>query len=111
MEFSEHEKNGVIVITINGDMVGGPGARQLTEQLRSHIQSGAKNFILNMEKVHFINSSGLGILIGGLSTVREGGGNLKLLNAGKKIIDLLRITKLEGVFEVYQSEEEALAGF
>ena len=111
MKFNVHMKEDVAVIAVEGEMVGGPDATQLSDKLRDLIEDGKTRVILDMERVDWMNSSGLGILIGGLTTVRNNGGDLKLLHLSKKLMELLRITKLRCVFEVYDKEDEAIASF
>jgi anti-sigma B factor antagonist len=111
MKFDLREKGGIVVISIEGKMVGGPDATLLSEKLHECVESGKKRFVLDMAQVDWMNSSGLGILIGGLSTVRNHGGNLKLANLGKKPRELLEITKLDRIFETYDKEDAALASF
>ena len=111
MKFDLREKNGVVIITVEGKMVGGPDATLLSEKLHEYIENRKNRFLVDMAKVDWKNSSGLGILIGGLSTVRNRGGNLKLLHVGKKPRELLEITKLDRIFEMHEEEEAAIASF
>jgi anti-sigma B factor antagonist len=111
MTFGIVQKSGVTVLTIEGKMVGGPDATSLAETLRSLIEKGQKSFVVNMKKVDWMNSSGLGILIGSLTTVRNHGGDFRLCCLGQKPRELLEITKLDCVFSSYPTEEEAVASF
>jgi anti-sigma B factor antagonist len=111
MQFSMKEKKGVTVITIEGKMIGGPDAALLSEKLHELIEKGQKRFVVNMEKVDWMNSSGLGILIGGLTTVRNHQGDFKLCCLGKKPKELLEITKLNKVFSIHAQEDEAIVDF
>ena len=72
---------------------------------------GQELAVLNLGEVSYIDSSGLGQLIGSYATVRERGGQMKLVNLQKKVVDLMQITKLLTVFETYNSETAALASF
>jgi anti-sigma B factor antagonist len=111
MKFELKEKNGIVIIVVEGKMVGGPDATLLSEKLHEYIEAGKNRFVVDMSKVDWMNSSGLGILIGGLSTVRSRGGSMKLLNVGKKPRELLEITKLDRIFEIYEQEDAAIASF
>ncbi|HHS12938.1 MAG TPA: anti-sigma factor antagonist [bacterium] len=111
MRIKTEESGSVVIITLEGDMIGGPDAARLADQFRVLIDQGKKRIIVNMSQVSYINSTGLGILIGGLTTVRNKGGELKLLKLEKKLRELLRITKLDCVFEIFENEEEAIASF
>jgi len=111
MTFGIVEKSGVVVLTIEGKMVGGPDAASLAETLHGLIEKGQKSFVVNMEKVDWMNSSGLGILIGSLNTVRNHSGDFRLCCLGEKPRELLEITKLDSVFSTYSTEEDAIASF
>jgi anti-sigma B factor antagonist len=111
MTFDFKEKGGVLVITMEGKMIGGPDATHLSQKLHELIEKGQKRFVVNMDKVDWMNSSGLGILIGGLTTVRNHGGDFKLCRLGKKPRELLEITKLDRVFSIHDQEEEAIVDF
>lgn len=111
MNFRVEETKGVVVISLEGEMVGSPVATLLTEKLHELIEEGKTRIVVDMERVHWMNSSGLGILIGGLTTVRNSGGDLKLACLGKKLQDLLRLTKLDRVFEAFKTTAEAVDSF
>ncbi len=111
MHFTIKEKSGVAVVTLQGDMVGGPDATLLSDKLHDLIQSERKHIVLDMAHVSYMNSSGLGILIGGLTAVRNSGGDLKLLHLAGKLKELLRITKLDCVFDIFDNEDEAVGSF
>ena len=111
MTISEREQNGIVIISLQGNMIGGPGATLLSEKLREHLKTDCKNFVLNMSQIEWMNSSGLGILMGGLTTVRQNGGHLKLAHVTDKIQELLRITKLNRIFDVFNDEAEAIESF
>ena len=87
-------------------MVGGPDATLLSEKFRELIAEGKNHILLDMKNVDYMNSSGLGILIAGVTTLRNSGGDLKLLNLVKKLQDLLQITKLHQIFDIYENEDE-----
>ena len=111
MKFSTKEKKNIVILTLEGEMVGGPDATLLTEKLRDLIHEGKTHIVVDMGNVNYMNSSGLGILIGGLTTVRNHGGDLKLLCLAKRLQDLLRITKMDRVFDIFEEEEEAIGSF
>jgi anti-sigma B factor antagonist len=83
----------------------------VTAKLRSLVQQGQKNLLLNLADVNYVDSAGLGAIVHAYATVKNQGGNLKLLNLTKRIRDLLSITKLLTVFESYDNEAEALKSF
>ncbi len=105
------EKENIVFITVNSQMMGGAVATDLKEKFHSLLKENKKNIVVNMNQVDRMNSSGLGILIGGLNSLRTAGGDLKLLDISTKVRELLRITKLDRVFEVYLNEAEAIESF
>jgi anti-sigma B factor antagonist len=111
MILNVQEKQGIVFIRLIGDVVGGPDATDLTERFHELIDKGKNRIVVDMTNVDYMNSSGLGILIGGLTTVRNSGGDLKLLNLKEKLEQILRITKLDQVFDLYDSEEEVVNSF
>ncbi len=111
MKFSVREQNGVTVLAPKGKIMGGPDSTELHEKLRDLIKGNAKKVTIDLSDVDWMNSTGLGILISGLTTMRNAGGELKLARVTDKIQSLLVITKLVTVFETHDSVEEAVASF
>ncbi len=111
MKFKTKEIKNITVIELNGDMIGGPDANALNDYLHELIAKNRKNVIVDLKGVNFINSSGLGMLISGLTTLRNSGGSLKLARASKKIENLLEMTKLHKIFENYKSVNDAVSSF
>ena len=101
-------KGDIVLIEIEENIVGGPDAISLNEEVRKLVDAGRKKFVLDMGCVEHINSSGLGILIASLNAVRQAGGDLKVANVGSRVLDLLKITKLNQIFESYKSVDEAV---
>jgi len=91
--------------------MGGPDAEKLNKTLHELIKEGKTNVVVNLSDVAFMNSSGLGMLIGGLTTMRRAGGDLRIANATDKIESLLVVTKLITVFQHFQSVDEAVESF
>ena len=111
MSFQTDERYNSVVISFKGNVMGGPDAVALNEKLHELIDAGKKNVIVDLGKVKFMNSSGLGMLIGALTTMRNGGGDLRLANATDKIQSLLIITKLVTVFQNFKSLDEAVKSY
>ena len=111
MKFKSKEQKGVTVISLEGNVIGGPDATVLNDQLHGLIDEKKTKVIVDLSRVDFINSSGLGLLIGGLTTMRKAGGELKLAGASKKIQNLLEITKLHKVFDIHKTLSDAVAAF
>lgn len=111
MEFKIKQEKGVTVISLKGKVIGGPDASELTRQLHGLIDQGKKQIVVDLGGVELMNSSGLGMLIGGLTTVRNAGGDLKLANASVKILSLFTVTKLSKVFTHFPSVKNAVESF
>jgi anti-sigma B factor antagonist len=111
MQFASKELQGVTVISLSGTVLGGPDANALNDQLRGLLDKQKTHVVIDLGDVNFINSSGLGMLIGGMSTMRKGGGELKLARASKKIQNLLEMTKLTTLFDVHQTVKAAVSAF
>ena len=111
MSFKVSEKYNCVVIEFKGNVMGGPDAVSLNETLHKLIDEDKKNIVIDLGKVKFMNSSGLGMLIGALTTMRKAGGSLVIANATDKIESLLIVTKLITVFKHFKSLDEAVASF
>ena len=111
MQFTAKELQGVTVISLSGNVLGGPDANTLNDQLRTLLDKKKTRVIIDLGEVQFINSSGLGMLIGGMSTMRKGGGELKLARASKKVQNLLEMTKLTTLFDVHETVKAAVGAF
>lgn len=111
MKLKHHEQNDVIIIEMKGNVLGGPDASILNDQLHQCIDEGKKKIVVDLGEVTFINSSGLGMLIGGLTTMKNSGGNLKLARPNERVQGLLAITKLITVFECFDTIDGAVQSF
>jgi len=111
MKFSIKETGDVTVIQLNGNVMGGPDATSLNEELHKLVGEGKKKVVVDLGDVKFMNSSGLGMLIRALTTMRNAGGDMKLARASEKIESLLMVTKLITVFDHYEKVEEASRAF
>jgi anti-sigma B factor antagonist len=94
-----------------GRITLGEGSSIFREALRELVAKGQKKILLNLADVSYIDSSGIGELVSGFTTVTNQGGQLKLLNLNKRVKDLLQITKLYTVFEVFEDEATAVRSF
>ena len=99
------------IIDLNGRITLGEDTQTLRDEFRSLIAQGKKNIILNLKNVSYVDSAGLGELVGAYTTAANQGGSVKLLNAQGKIRDLMQITKLYTVFQTYDNEQEAVRSF
>jgi anti-sigma B factor antagonist len=111
MRLSDREQSGVVILEPKGKIMGGPDASLLHDKLHEYIDQGKKNVVIDLGKVDWMNSTGLGILISGYTTLRNHDGVLKLANVTDKIQSLLTITKLVTVFEAFDSIDEAINSF
>lgn len=111
MSFQISEQYNCVVIEFKGNVMGGPDALTLNEKLHELIDQGKKNAVVDLSRVKFMNSSGLGMMIGALTTMRNAGGDLRIANATDKIESLLMITKLITVFDHYRTLDGAVASF
>jgi anti-sigma B factor antagonist len=111
MKATLRQVDGILVVDMSGRITLGEGCTQLRELVRDQLGKGTKHLLLNLADVTYIDSSGIGELVSGFTTVSNQGGKLKLLNLTKKVHDLLQITKLYTVFDVYDDEAKAVTSF
>jgi anti-sigma B factor antagonist len=111
MDISERNAGNVTVLNLSGKITLGDGDTLLKDKLHSLLHQGRKDVLLNLGEVSYVDSAGLGAIVGAYTTITKEGGTLKLANVTKKLQDLLSITKLLTVFETFDSEDEALRSF
>ena len=111
MNISERKIGDVVVVDVSGKITLGDGDTILRDKLRSLVQQGQLKLLLNLADVTYIDSAGLGAIVQCYTTVTNQGGALKLVNATKRIHDLLAITKLLTVFDTFDNEAEAVTSF
>ena len=108
---STRQVEEITVVDLSGLITLGEGSTVLRDTVRELLGRGQKKILLNLGDVTYIDSSGIGELVSGFTTVSNQGGQLKLLNLTKKVHDLLQITKLYTVFEVHNEEAAAIRSF
>lgn len=111
MKASSRQVNGVTVVDMMGRITLGEGSVVLRDTIRDLLGKGNKKILLNLGDVTYIDSSGIGELVSAFTSVRNQGGELKLLNLTKKVHDLLQITKLYTVFDIKDDETAAVGAF
>jgi anti-sigma B factor antagonist len=112
MTISQRSVQGVCVLDIDGPIqLGADGSERLGDKVRSVLQSGEKQLLLNLSGVPYMDSAGLGELVNAYTTVKKQGGVLKLVGVTKKLKDLLVITKLSTVFDSFDTEAAALQSY
>lgn len=111
LELQQRETEGVVILDLKGRITVGPEAGLLREKISSVAAQGRTNIILNLEHVDYIDSTGLGALVMCASTLRKQGGNMKLLHLNRRNIELLIMTKLSTVFDIFADEQDAVNSF
>jgi len=108
---AERQSGDVTILDMDGKITIGEGSVALRTSIRRLLEEGKKKILLNLARVNYIDSSGIGELVSSYTAINKDGGELKLLNLTQKLQDLLTITKLLTVFDVYESEADALASY
>jgi anti-sigma B factor antagonist len=111
MKASTRQVDGITIVDLSGRITLGEGSVVLRDTIRDVVSQGNKRILLNLGDVTYIDSSGIGELVSAFTSVRNQGGELKLLNLTKKVHDLLQITKLYTVFDVRDDEATAVGAF
>jgi anti-sigma B factor antagonist len=111
LNISERQAGDVTILDMDGKVTIGEGSVALRTTIRRLLGEGKKKILLNLGRVGYVDSSGIGELVSSFTAVNKEEGSLKLLNLTQKIQDLLAITKLLTVFDVYDSEADALSSF
>ncbi len=108
MSHRVNETNGITVVELSGKIMGGPEAAEINDQIHALIEKGDKRMIIDLAHVEWMNSSGLGILIGAITTLQNNGGTLSLVHVSERIMNLLKITKLKNVFTIHPDVQTAV---
>ena len=111
LKLTKRMVDGILAIECNGRIVFGEESSLLRDDVKKAIADGNKRIVLNLGEVNYIDSGGLGTLVALHTTAHNAGGTIKLANLTKRVGDLMQVTKLLTVFEVYTSEYEALEAF
>lgn len=111
MKLKTRLQDGILILEVKGKVMGGPDASIFQETIKGELANNHKKFIFHLGEVDWMNSSGLGILIGGLTTIKNAGGELKLAHVTEKIQSLFMITKLVTIFDSYETIEDALKSY
>jgi len=111
IEIAQREKEGVVLLDVKGRLTVGPAAIALRDYLRELAASGKINVVLNLAEVDYIDSTGLGNLVVCYTSLRKAGGRLRLLNVNRRNIELLVLTKLTTVFELFDDEQSAVNSY
>jgi anti-sigma B factor antagonist len=111
LDIQEREREGIVLLDLNGRLIVGEPVSSLREKVRELIDDGRFSIIMNLEEVDYIDSTGLGGLVISYTSVKKAGGALKILNLSKRNVELLILTKLTTVFEVFMDEQDAVNSF
>jgi anti-sigma B factor antagonist len=111
VKMSSRQVGEVTVVDLEGRITLGEAASALRDELRHLISKNRKKILLNFAEVSFIDSSGVGQLVAGFTTVSNQGGQLKLLNLSKRVRDVLNMARITSVFEIYEDEAAAIVTF
>lgn len=111
LEIAQREREAVVILDVKGRLTVGASATALRDYLRELAAAGKTNVVLNLAEVDYIDSTGLGSLVVAYTTLRKAGGRLRLLNLNRRNIELLVLTKLTTVFELFDDEHNAVNSF
>jgi anti-sigma B factor antagonist len=111
LDIQENDREGIAILEMKGRIVVGPEASALREKVSALDAAGNRNLVLNMTHVDFIDSTGLGALVICVTTLRKNQGNIKLVNLNRRNIELLVMTKLATVFEIFTDEQDAVSSY
>jgi len=111
LKLETRKVDDVTVVDVSGRITLGEGSSIIRDTIRDLVSKGDKKILLNLGDVNYIDSSGIGELVAGYTSVTNAGGDLKLLSLTKRVKDLLQITKLYTVFDVHETEAHAIRSF
>jgi len=111
LDIQQNEREGVTILDLKGRITVGPEATALREKIAELVSAGIKSLVLDMAHVDYIDSTGLGALVMVATSLRRAGGNVKLLSLSRRTIELLVMTKLATVFEIFNDEQDAINSY
>ena len=111
LDMEQREREGIVILDLHGRLVVGEATSALREKIRELSETGRHNLIVNLQDVDYIDSTGLGGLVISYTTLKKAGGALKVTNLSRRNIELLVLTKLSTVFEVFNDEQDAVNSF
>ena len=111
LKITTRTEDGLTILDVEGSIQLGSSSSALHSALKEQVDNGERKILINLAKVSAIDSSGLGSLIAGYATLEKNGGTLKLCNLSTRVIELMTITKLFTVFDIFDTEAEAVASF
>ena len=111
LEHFEWEVGGVLVLHLTGPITLGEGTQRFRSLIHDTLEAGKKNILLNMSEVFYLDSSGLGELVAAMTTTTHRGGKLKLLKLSPRVRDIVQLTRVYRIFEVFNDEDSAVRSF
>jgi anti-sigma B factor antagonist len=111
LHIQQREREGITILDLDGRITAGPEATALREKATVLTEAGVHNLVLNLAKVDYIDSTGLGALVVCATSRRKNGGNVKLENLNRRNIELLVMTKLATIFEIFADEQDAVNSY
>jgi anti-sigma B factor antagonist len=111
LDITQREREGVVILDLKGRLTAGDEATAFRDKIAEVVQSGAHKLVANLEGVNYIDSTGLGALVVSATNLRKSSGNMKLLHLNRRNIELLVMTKLATVFEIFTDEQDAVNSY
>ncbi len=111
LEITQREREGIIILDFKGRLKAGDEATRFRDKIAELNQAGSRNLVANLQGVDYIDSTGLGALVMCATSLRKNGGNMKLLHLNRRNIELLVMTKLATVFEIFTDEQDAINSY
>ena len=111
MKIKERIEGDIAVLTLSGNMMGGPETLVLHEKVKGLISDGIKKIVIDLKGVKWLNSSGLGVLMACYTSAKNAGGSVKLASVTEKVQSIMMITRLISLFETYETADRAIASF
>ena len=111
MKISTKTTGDVVVLTLSGKIMGGPDYDLFRNEIQSQIEAGRLKVLLDFEKITFINSTGLGLLVSGYTSLTNAGGVLKVCSVGDRVGSLFYVTRMNDVFDILEDVDKGIAAF
>jgi anti-sigma B factor antagonist len=111
LDIHERDREGIAILDLDGRLTVGAEMAKYRETMQKLIDAGKRSVIVNMQKVDYVDSTGLGAMVMTYTTMQKAGGKMKLLNLTRRSIELLVMTKLTTIFEVFDDEQNAVNSF
>lgn len=111
MNISKQQIGDVMVLHLSGKIMGGPDHEKMQSEIKALVKEGHIDVLMNLSKINWINSTGLGILVSAFHTLKKNDGRLKICEVSSRIDNILNVTQLKLVFDTFDKQEAALASF